>query len=652
MNKNKILVFIGALFVIFCSGCKGNPWNNPYPFKDSNKKIYYSSFSEQPKTLDPAKSYASNESVFTAQIYEPPLQYHYLIRPYTLVPLTALAVPEPKYYDSSWKLLPNNIDVAKIAYSVYEIKIKPGIYYQPHPAFVKNSVDIFRYHRLGENELDDIYQLKDFSHTATRELTAADYVYQIKRLAHPALQSPIFGLMSNYILGLDQYNKKLSSILAEQLKQNNTNYIDLRKLDFPGVKLIDKYTYQIILKGVYPQFIYWLTMSFFAPMPWEADKFYSQELLKNRNITLDWYPIGTGAYMLTENNPNRAMVLTRNPNFHGENYPQQGQSEDIAKGFLKDAGKALPFIDQVVFILEKESIPRWTKFLQGFYDQSGISSDIFDQAIQVDFHGRPYLTEEMQKKQIRLQTGISPMVDYLGFNMLDDVVGGYSEKAKKLRQAISIAMDFDEFITIFLNGRGVVAQSPLPPGIFGYEAGKQGINPYVYDWKNGKLQRKSLEYAKKLLEEAGYPEGRDSKTGLPLILYFDTATTSGPDDNARFEWMRKQFEKLGIQLQIRGTQYNRFQEKMRTGNAQLFMWGWSADYPDPENFLFLLYSANGKVKYGGENAANYANSKFDQLFLQMKNLPNNDERLQIIRKMLDIVQADSPIIPVTIDFSV
>ena len=70
---------------------------------------------------------------------------------------------------------------------------------------------------------------------------------------------------------------------------------------------------------------------------------------------------------------------------------------------------------------------------------------------------------------------------YMGFNMLDPVVGGESERARKLRQAISIAIDQEEFISIFLNGRGIAAQGPIPPGIFGYEGGESGIDRYVYD---------------------------------------------------------------------------------------------------------------------------------------------------------------------------
>ena len=92
----------------------------------------------------------------------------------------------------------------------------------------------------------------------------------------------------------------------------------------------------------------------------------------------------------------------------------------------------------------------------------------------------------------------------------------------------------------------------------------------------------------------------------------------------------------------RVTDYNRFQEKMINGTGQIFQWGWNADYPDPENFLFLLYSKNGKVKFGGENASNYESEAFDKLFKQMKNMKNSQKRREIIKEMLKIVQSDSP----------
>jgi ABC-type transport system substrate-binding protein len=301
----------------------------------------------------------------------------------------------------------------------------------------------------------------------------------------------------------------------------------------------------------------------------------------------------------------------------------------------------MPFIDRIVFSLEKEDIPYWNKFLQGYYDASGISSDSFDQAISIGTGGEVSLTPAMQEKGIELNTAVSTSIFYTGFNMEDPVVGGYSERARKLRLAISIAIDFEEYISIFLNGRGIAAQGMIPPGIFGYVEGDAGVNTEVYDITPDGPRRKPVAQARRLLAEAGYPEGRDIETGRPLVLYFDTAAT-GPDAKARLDWLVKQFAKLNLQLVIRGTDYNRFQDKMLKGTAQIFQWGWNADYPDPENFLFLLYGPNSKVGKNGENAANYTNPEFDRLFDQVKNMDNTPERAALITAMQDIARHDAP----------
>jgi ABC-type transport system substrate-binding protein len=342
--------------------------------------------------------------------------------------------------------------------------------------------------------------------------------------------------MAGYIDGFSEFAQSSAKLPITELKNQPMR----------GVEAINAHQYKIRIKGQYPQFQFWLAMPFFAPMPWEADAFYAQTELKNKNISLDWFPIGTGPYWLEENNPNRRMVLAKNPNYHADFYPTDGDVGDSEKGWLEDAGKPLPLVERVVYTLEKETIPYWAKFLQGYYDASGIASDSFDQAVQFSGSGDPQLTPLMQEKQIQLQTSVSASLFYLGFNMLDNVVGGDSERARKLRQAISIAVDYEEFIAIFANGRGVAAQGALPPGIFGYQEGQVGINPVVYDWQKDQPQRKTLEQAKQLLAEAGYSNGIDPKTGEALLLYFDT-TAVGTDDRALMNWYRKQFEKLGIQ---------------------------------------------------------------------------------------------------------
>lgn len=629
------LFFLGSLLLV---GCAGSPLNSPYPQKEEGRNILYSFFSERPKHLDPAQSYSSNEVEFIGQIYEPPFQYHYLKRPYTLIPLTAEEVPTPIYLDAEGRPLKGAKSAAPAAFSLYEIKIRPGIRYQPHPSLAQDRSGRYLYHGLSEEDLRRIGSIGDFRESGSRELTAEDYVYEIKRLASPSIQSPIFGFMSEYIVGLKELGERLEQA---RRKAGKEAFLDLREYPLSGVEAVDRYTYRIKIYGKYPQFIYWLAMPFFAPVPYEADRFFSQPGLIGKNITLDWYPVGTGPYMLTVNNPNRQMVLERNPQFHGEAYPSEGEGEDRNGGLLEDAGKPLPFVDKAVFSLEKEGIPVWNKFLQGYYDSAGISSDNFDQAVRIGGKGEADLTDEMREKGIRLLTSVGAATYYIGFNMLDSVVGGEDESARKLRQAISIAIDEEESIAIFQNGRGIAMQGPIPPGIFGYTEGEAGINRAVYDWVHGKPQRKELEVARRLLAEAGYPGGRDAKTGAPLVLHFDTAAT-GPEAKATLDWMRKQFEKLNIQLVIRNTDYNRFQDKMLKGTAQLFEWGWNADYPDPENFLFLLYGPNAKVGKNGENATNYTNQEFDRLFERMKNMENGPDRQQVIDRMVEIVRRDDP----------
>ena len=163
------------------AGCGGSPWNDPYPAADAGKNILYSSFSERPKHLDPVQSYSTNESMFIQQIYEPPLQYHYLKRPYTLIPAAAVEVPVPRYLDAHGRTLPASAPPKDIASTVYEIKIKRGVRYQPHPAFALNAAGESVYRDLGPVQLAGKNVLADFTEVGTRELNARDFEYQDRK---------------------------------------------------------------------------------------------------------------------------------------------------------------------------------------------------------------------------------------------------------------------------------------------------------------------------------------------------------------------------------------------------------------------------------------------------------------------------------------
>ena len=630
--------------------------NSPHPMGSEATNTMFVPFrTRSPKYLDPTSSYSNEETPFTYETYEPLYGYQYLKRPYELVGRTAREVAHPQYRDKLDNDLPEDAPGDTVAQTVLDIRIKPGILYAPHPAFARNGNGEYVYHALTRADVVDKHQIGDFPRTGTRELVADDYVYAIRRLATPRIKSPAYSTMTDYIVGLREYGDQIVQIdrqLRKDLAPTDRDlpFLDFRQYSFPGVEALDRYTLRVRLKGKYPQFKYWLAMTFFAPIPWEAEKFYSQPGMAENNFTLNYWPVGTGPYLLTEYIENRQHILVRNPNYRGEPYPCEGAPGDRENGYLADCGKPIPFIDKIVFDIEKEAVPLQAKFLQGYYDSPAIERLDYGTSLLVAMADDKAKEKEYREKGLRLPTTIEASNWYIGFNWLDPVVGKgdtpeQSERNRKLRQALSIAIDWEEQIAIFERGQGMAAHGPLPPTLFGYrEDGPSAFNPIVYTrGPDGNAVRRPIEDAKRLLAEAGYPDGREARTGKPLVLNFDYQSAATPGNKALLDWYVKQFAKLGVQLEIRATDYNRFQDKMNTGSVQIFFWGWLADYPDAENFLFLLYGPNAKALTGGsgENNANYRNPEFDKLFVQMKFLEDGPQKQKLIDRMIQIVQNDA-----------
>ncbi|GMV60249.1 peptide ABC transporter substrate-binding protein [Betaproteobacteria bacterium PRO7] len=646
------LAAAAALALAACSGVT----NSPHPSGAERTNTLFAAFTERsPRYLDPTASYSNDETPFTFHVYEPLFRFHYLKRPYELAPRTAEAVPKPRYLDRNGRELPADAPGEAIAESVYDIRIKKGILFAPHPAFAKDAAGSYVYHRLTRKDTADKYKVTDFALTGTRELTAHDYVYAIRRLATTRIKSPSFSLMSEYIIGLKEYGERIEKIDKELRAglaptDRDLPFLDFRQYDFPGAQALDDHTLRIRIKGKYPQFRYWLVMPFFAPVPWEADAFYAQPGMAEKNLTLNTWPVGTGPFMMTVYEENRRHVLERNPNFRGEPYPCEGEAEDKAAGLLADCGKPMPFIDRIVYTIEKEKIPLKAKFLQGFYDVPETYRFEYGIEYGIDVRDSPEIARMFEERKIKLPKTIDISNWYLGFNWLDPVVGkgktpDQQQRNRKLRQALSIAIDWEEYVKIFeTKASGVPAMNPVPPGVFGWRGGPEGINRVVYDVVDGKPVRKSLEVAKKLLAEAGYPDGRDAVTGKPLVLNYDYQRVLTPEFKSEVDWMVKQFAKLGVQLEVRATDYNRFQDKADKGSLQIFFWGWLADYPDAENFLFLLYGPNSKALTGGngENVANYQNDEYDRLFEKLKMLDDGPEKQATIDRMVRILQEDAP----------
>jgi ABC-type transport system substrate-binding protein len=631
--------------------------NNPLPDDVAASNTLVTAFREKsPRHLDPTASYWNNETPFMYQIYEPPYGYHYLMRPYQVVPKSALEVARPRYLDRNGKQLPDDAPGEQIAESVYDVHIKPGILFQPHPAFAKDAQGRYLYHTdhpLAAAALGARRSPWDFEQQGTRELVAEDFVYALKRQATTRITTPISGIFSEYVIGLKDYIARIK-VEDARLRRGldpaslDKPFLDFRRWPLAGATAPDRHLLRIRIAGKYPQWTYWMTLTFTAPVPWEADAFYSQPGMAGNGMSLDIWPVGTGPFMMKEYVQDRRHVMVRNPNYRGEPYPCEGMPGDREAGLLADCGKPTPFIDRLVFLIEKETLPVKAKFRQGYYDVPEIERTDYGVDFRVDMEDSESVRREFEEKGIRLPKVVDLSSWFVGFNMLDPVLGKgdtpeRQARNRKLRQALSIAIDWEEFVRVFPEEGGEAAMGPLPAGLFGSRHGTlEGYNPVTHRVVDGKIVRRPIEDAKALIAEAGYPEGRDVKTGQPLVLNYDFYGAPTPKRKAQFDWMIRQYAKLGVQLEIRATDNNQFQDKVRKGKHQIYWSGWLADYPDAENFLFLLYGPNGKSRSDGENTSNYDNPEYDRLFAQLKLLDDGPEKQKLIDTMVRMVQEDAP----------
>jgi ABC-type transport system substrate-binding protein len=573
--------------------------NDPYPAADQDRKILYTTYSEAPKTLDPAVAYTTSAHAITGNVYDSLLEYHYLKRPYELIPGLAVAVPHARALGGD-----------RVA---YRFELRPDLLFQD----------------------DDCFELAGPG-TRDRQVLAPDVAYALARIADPAVTSPVIEPFS-HVLGLATFGAALGERRAADAAfaalPAHEQYARLGGIE--GVRVLGPLELEIVLERAYPQILYWFAMPFSAPVAWEAVEYYDGR--DGRDHFAD-HPVGTGPYRLVEYDKYARMVLEANPNWYGVRhpewrapgavYPTEGEPGDEGTVALPAelAGRVLPLVERIEFRREKESIPAFNKFLQGYYDASGIVEESFDRVVRED-----HLSPEMEALGVRLEKSVVPYLIYLGFNMEDATVGhAAGERGRSLRQAMSLVVDAEEYMRLFTNGRGAAAHSPIPPGIFGYD------ERYRNPWRSVDLER-----ARRLLAQAGYANGVDPATGQPLRLTFDTYDTSA-QGLLRIQFFVNAWRRLGLDVRIEATNYNQFQEKVRTGAYQIFQWGWVADYPDPENFLFLLWGEMRRSKNEGPNTANFQDPRYDALFVKMKQRENDAERMRLIREMNAILERERP----------
>jgi ABC-type transport system substrate-binding protein len=319
-----LLVLISFLFVVLaCTHAK----------KEDPANTLHIASPAKIKGLDPVQAddlYSGDE---VSRGYEGLLQYHYLKRPFELIPELAEAMPE----------------VSKDG-KVYTVKIKKGVLFQDDPCF------------------------KD-SNGKGRELTAEDFIYSWKRLADPQNNSPGFWIFDGQVVGINDWHD------AAQ-KSGKADYS--KSID--GLKALDRYTLQITLTQHSAQFLYFLAMPFAYVVPHEAVDFYGAQFAN--------HPVGTGPYRLTESVPSTKYVWDKNPTYHPDFYPSSGETGDKESGLLVDAGKPLPLNDRIVMTVYEESQPQWLSFMAGKLDVSGIPKDNYSQAITASKELSPELAQK------------------------------------------------------------------------------------------------------------------------------------------------------------------------------------------------------------------------------------------------------------------
>ncbi|MCF6207252.1 MAG: peptide ABC transporter substrate-binding protein, partial [Sulfurovum sp.] len=243
--RSKVVFFMVMLTAVL----EASLWNSPYSAEETRSNTLFTVFTSPPKHLDPVRSYNANEWAFLGQIYEPPLQYNYLKRPYVLEPLTLTQMPQVEYLDENMSII--ETEVKNPAYTRYRFTIREDIYYQPHPAFVKDAKGRLQYGTLTAEQLLTIDSVDALPQKRSRKLLAEDYVYAIKRMAVRQNHSPILDVMAQYIVGLGSFSQMITQIAKQ--KQQNGEKLDLRSYTIDGVKVLDNKTFEIIIRGKYPQ---------------------------------------------------------------------------------------------------------------------------------------------------------------------------------------------------------------------------------------------------------------------------------------------------------------------------------------------------------------------------------------------------------------
>jgi ABC-type transport system substrate-binding protein len=466
--------------------------------------------------------------------------------------------------------------------SSFTLRIKPGIFFADDPAFQGRP----------------------------RELVAQDYVYAIKRFFDPQYNSGDLWVFENQKL------PGLSELRQKALKDRTPFDYDT---EVDGVRALDRYTFRIKLGVPDPRFIYVLAQpSFTGAVAREVVEFYGKEI--------GAHPVGTGAFRLKSWRRASRMVFERSPNHRRAVYEGQPADTPLAREIAAGlAGKPLPLVDEVVVDVVEEAQPRWLSFLNGSYDLLPVPGAYAPIAVP---NGK--LAPFLQKKGVKLQTSLQPVMTMSYFFMEDPVVGGYTPEKVALRRAVGLAFDGETYIRHVQGGMAIPAQSTIAPHTSGYDPAYKS-----------EMSEHSLARAKALLDLHGYVDRngdgwRELPDGQPLQLRM--ATMSTQSDRLASELWKRSMDKLGVRIVFEISTWPELLKKTRAGTLQMWGYSWSATSPDGGFFLAIAYGPNA----ADSNDPRFKLPAFDRLYEKQRLLPDGPEREALMREGKNMLVAYMP----------
>jgi ABC-type transport system substrate-binding protein len=517
--------------------------------------------------FDPGQINDLYSSNILAHIFDAPLTYDYLARPVKVIPNTA-EMPEVSADGMTWTL-----------------RVKPGIYFADDPVFDGRK----------------------------RELTAADYVYSLKRHWDPKVKSPNLYLLDKKVPGMDE-------LRAAAQKNGRFDYDS----EVEGLRALDRYTFRIRFSEPSPNFIYYLTYcNLTCAVAREVVEAYGDKIMQ--------HPVGTNAYRLTDWRRSSRMVLERNPNYRESVYAAQPPEGDAVKQAIATrlSGKRLPMIDRVEVYVVEENQPRFLAFLNGEHDLiTGVPADFVNTTIP---NGK--LAPSLAARGIQVDRTVELDLAFTYMNMDHPVIGGYAPVKIALRRAIALGYDIEASILQIYRGQAIAAQNTVPPGAIGDN--HDFVSP---------LAQYDPAKAKALLDTYGYVDRdgdgyRELPDGERLTL--EIASTPEGASKVSDEVWRRSMDAIGLRTEFRKAKWPELLRESRAGKLMMWGLGWTAAIPDAEPFYVILYGPNK----GQSNHSRFDLPEFNALYDKAIVLPDGPQRRALYEQMDRLVAAYAPLRP-------